>query len=162
MQPSILSIGEARIAELVRAYLAAEYRWEWDSDWLNLYVGQPARAIASRFPDAAHVGLLSAWNPYSIERPESVNHAADDALQQDLLDSGRVFRPAFSSAVNRSWREPSWLVIDLPQVDFDALSLRCGQLATLYWPAQESVRLRVDALRPSAFEDHAGIDWLRD
>ena len=161
MQSSILSIGEARIAELTRAYLAAEYRWEWDGDWLNLYLGEPTPAIARRFPDAAQFGLLSAWNPYSIERPESVNHAADDALQQDLLDSGRVFRPAFSSAVNRSWREPSWLVIDCPFVELDALSRRYGQLATLYWPAQGAVRMRVNALRPFAFEDHADIDWLR-
>lgn len=162
MQSSILSISEARIAELTRAYLAAEYRWVLDGDWLNLYLGEPAPAIARRFPDAAQFALLSAWNPYSIERPKSVNHAADDAMQQELLESGRVFRPAFSSAVNRSWREPSWLVVDLPVVELDALSRRYGQLATLYWPAQEVVRMRVDAIRPFAFEDHAHIDWLRD
>ncbi len=166
MQLPILSIGEARIAELVRAYLAAEYRWKLDGDWLNLYLGEPAPAVARRFPDAAQFALLSAWNPYSIERPESANHAADDALQQELLETGRVFRPTFSSAVNRSWREPGWLVIDLPVVELDALSRRYGQLATLYWPAQQAVRMRVDAIRPFAFEDHAHekhapIDWLR-
>ena len=161
MHPSILSIGEARIAELTRAYLAAEYRWELDGDWLNLHLGEPAPVINRRFPDAAQFGLLSAWNPYSIQRPEAVNHAADDALQQDLLDSGRVFRPAFSSAVNRSWREPSWLVIDIPFVELDALSRRYGQLATLYSTAQGAVRMRVDAARPYAFERHIDIDWLR-
>ena len=161
MQSSILSIGEARISELVHAYLGADYRWELDGEWLNLYLGELAPVMIRRFPDAAQFALLSAWNPYSIERPDSANHAADDALQQELLDSGRVFRPAFSSAVNRSWREPSWLVIDLPVVELDALSRRYGQLATLCWPANDAVRMRVDAIRPFTFEDHPHIDWLR-
>ncbi|MFZ2752326.1 MAG: DUF3293 domain-containing protein [Lysobacteraceae bacterium] len=153
--------GEARIAELVRAYLAAEYRWEMDGDWLNLRIGERVPEAARRFPEAAQFGLMSAWNPRSIERPEAVNRAADEALQRDLIDSGRRFQPAFSSAVNRSWREPSWLVIDLPLAEFDALSRRYGQLATLHWTAREAVRLRVDATRPRAFAHHAEIDWLR-
>ncbi|MEQ1513390.1 MAG: DUF3293 domain-containing protein [Lysobacteraceae bacterium] len=161
MLSSILSTGEARIVELVRAYLVAEYRWELDGDWLNLHIGERAPDTAHRFPEATQFGLISAWNPCSIERPDAVNRAADDALQQALLGSSRVYRPAFSSAVNRSWREPSWLVVDLPLAEFDKLSRRYGQLATLHWRAQEAVRLRVDAARPYAFEHHADIDWLR-
>ncbi len=161
MQSSILYTGEARIAELVRAYLAAEYRWELEGDWLNLRIGQPAPAVARRFPDAGQFGLLSAWNPYSIERPETVNRAADDALQQDLLDSGRIFRAAFSSAANRSWREPSWLVVDMPLAEFDALSNRYGQLATLHWTAHGAIRMRMNTARPLAVADHDDIDWLR-
>lgn len=153
--------GEARIAELVRAYLAAEYRWEMDGDWLNLRIGERVPEAARRFPEATRFGLMSAWNPHSVERPEAANRAADEALQRDLIDSGRRFQPAFSSAVNRSWREPSWLVIDLPPAEFDALSRRYGQLATLHWTAREAVRLRVDATRPRAFAHHADIDWLR-
>jgi hypothetical protein len=153
--------GEARIAELVHAYLVAEYRWALGDDWLNLRIGERAPDAARRFPEAAQFGLMSAWNPCSVERPDAINRAADDVLQHDLLDSGRRFLPAFSSAVNRSWREPSWLVVDLSLVEFDALSRRYGQLATLHWAAQEAVRLRVDALRPRAFAHHTDIDWLR-
>lgn len=154
-------IGEARIAELVHAYLVAEYRWALGDDWLNLRIGERAPDASRRFPEAAQFGLMSAWNPCSVERPETINRAADDVLQQDLRDSGRRFLPAFSSAVNRSWREPSWLVVDLPLAGFDALSRRYGQLATLHWTAQDAVRLRVDALRPRAFADHPSIDWLQ-
>jgi hypothetical protein len=162
MQSIMLSTSEARIAELVRAYLAAEYRWELDGDWLNLRIGESADEVDRRFPDAAQFGLLSAWNPYSLERPEAINRAADDALQRNLLECGKVFRAAFSSAANRSWREPSWLVVDLSLAEFDALSRRYKQLATLHWTAQGAVRMRVDAIRPRAFEHHADIDWLRD
>lgn len=153
--------GEARIAELVRAYLAAEYRWEMDGDWSNLRIGERVPEAACRFPEATQFGLMSAWNPCSVERPEAINRAADDALRQDLIDSGRRFLPAFSSAVNRSWREPSWLIVDLPLIEFDALSRRYGQLATLHWATHETVRLRMDATRPRAFAHHADVDWLR-
>ena len=45
MQVSPVSAGEGRIADLVRAYLAAEYRWERDGDWLDLRLGAPAPAV---------------------------------------------------------------------------------------------------------------------
>jgi hypothetical protein len=162
MQSTTLRASEARIAELVHAYLAAEYRWEHDGIWLNLRIGQTALDVADFFPEAARFGLLSAWDPWSVQRSEAVNRSADQALQRDLLDSGRSFRPAFSSAVNRSWREPSWLVVDMPVTEFDALSRRYEQLATLYWSATEPVRLRIDASPAFALADHPGCDWLRN
>lgn len=162
MQSTILCASEARIAELVHAYLAAEYRWELDGDWLNLRLGETAPDVAGRFPDAAQFGLLSAWDPWSIQRPDAVNRDADQALQRDLLDSGRIFRPAFSSAVNRSWREPSWLVVDMPMAEFDALSRRYGQLATLFWSAREAIRMRIDASPPFELQGHPACNWLRD
>ncbi|MFZ5638062.1 MAG: DUF3293 domain-containing protein [Pseudomonadota bacterium] len=161
MLPSPLSTGEARIADLVRAYLAAEYRWELDGQWLNLRIGEDAPDPRRRYPQARHFGLLSAWDPYSIPRAETINRAADDALQNDLLASGRVFRAAFSSAANRTWREPSWLVVDMPMAEFDALSRRYGQLATLYWSSSEPVRMRVDFAAPHGCEAFPAIDWLR-
>lgn len=161
MLPSPLPPGESRIADLVRAYLAAEYRWELDGRWLNLRIGEDAPDVRRRYPEARHFGLISAWDPYSVPRPETVNRAADDALQDDLLASGRVFRAAFSSAANRSWREPSWLVVDMPVAEFDALSRRYGQLATLYWSSHAPVRMRVDGPAPRDCEGYDTIDWLR-
>ena len=63
MQSSLLCAGEARIAELVPAYLAAEYRWEQDGEWLNLRIGDDAHELRQRYPDARYFGLLSAWDP---------------------------------------------------------------------------------------------------
>jgi hypothetical protein len=141
--------------------VAAEYRWELAGDWRNLRIGDPAPELAREFPDVRHFGLLSAWDPYSIPRPEPVNRKADDLLEKEILGSGLRFRAAFSSATNRTWREPSWLVMDMRVADFDALSRRYGQLATLYWAAGEPVRLRVDAARPTGYGPDEAIDWLR-
>lgn len=162
MPSSLPHTGEARIVELVPAYLAAEYRWERDGEWLNLRIGEPAPAVAAHFPAATYFGLLSAWDPMSVPRPEAVNRDADEALQQALYDSGLIYRPAFSSAPNRTWREPGWLVVDMPVEAFDALSQRHGQLATLCWPAHAPVRMRVDATRPLACVHYDSVDWLQD
>ena len=153
--------GEGRITDLVQAYLAAEYRWECDGEWLDLRIGAPAPAVPGRYPAARAAGLLSAWNPYSVVRPDAENRAEDERLQADLVASGCAFRAAFSSSSNRTWREPSWLVIDMAIGAFDALSRRFGQLGTLYWHTDAPVRMRIDAAAPPSLAGHPHIDWLR-
>lgn len=161
MPVSPMSSGDGRIADLVRAYLAAEYRWERDGEWLGLHVGAPAPAVSARYPAARTAGLLSAWNPHSVARSDAENRAEDERLQADLVASGCAFRPAFSSSSNRTWREPGWLVIDMAMGAFDALSRRFGQLGTLYWPTDAPVRMRVDAPAPPSLAGHPYLDWLR-
>ena len=134
--------NDVRIATLVDAYCTAEYRWEKDHQWYPLRIGQGAPEIEAAFPDSATFGLLSAWDPHSLPRPETINRSADEGLHTALLASGLRVVPGFSSAPNRSWREPSWVVLDMPGDAFDRLARRFGQLATLRWTRGEPVRLR--------------------
>ena len=150
---------DAHITALMRAYLDADYRWERNGHWHALQIGAPALELENAFPNDAAFGLLSAWNPYSVERPEHVNRLADESLNAALLASGAVFRPAFSSARNRVWREPSWLVVGMTTSDFDALARRFGQLATLCWYRGEPVRLRAYRQQPAG-TDQAFVDWV--
>lgn len=153
-----------RIADLLYAYLAADYRWQYDGHWHDLRIGLPAPGPELAYEDAGRFGLLSAWNPQSIVRPEPVNRRADQALHDALLASGRVFVPAFSSAPDRSWREPSWLVLDLAMDDLDALGRRFGQLGMLTWHRGEPVRLRMLVPQPDGLEDPLErltfVDWV--
>jgi hypothetical protein len=153
--------GSTSTTDLVRAYLAAEYRWQHNGDWHDLRIGLQVPALELLYPDCASFGLLSAWNPHSVERAEPANREADRALHQDLVAAGTPFLPAFASAPNRSWREPSWVVMGLPVERFDALSRKYGQLGTLWWTPARPGRLRVDAMRPADFEDDEHVDWLR-
>src|SRR3546814_8228206 len=41
----------ATISELVRAYLAADYRWQHDGDWHELHIGLQAPALELLYPD---------------------------------------------------------------------------------------------------------------
>ena len=150
----------ARIAELLSAYCDADYRWELDGEWHPLVVGRPTHRLEQAFPQARRFGLLSAWNPQSVTLPEAINRSADEMLHAALLESGLAFRPGFSSARNRSWREPSWVVMDMALPVFDSLTRRFGQLGTLSWRRGEPIRLRMHATRPAAIAPHDQIDWL--
>jgi hypothetical protein len=148
------------VLELMHAYLDAEYRFAHGGEWPLLAIGYPAPDLEAAFPDASAFGLLSAWNPHSVERPEQTNRAADAALHIALRDSGARFLPGISSARNRSWREPSWVTIDLPLEQLDALSRRFGQLGTLYCRRGEAFRLRMYADRPARVADDLPVDWM--
>jgi hypothetical protein len=140
----------------------ADYRWELDGHWHALAVGAPpGHEFMRAHPGARSLGLLSAWNPQSQEQPDALNREADASLLLALQGSGLVHRPAFASARNRSWREPSWLVLDMPTHTLDALARRFGQLATLHWHDRGPVRLRMYAAAPARAAGLPDcIDWL--
>jgi hypothetical protein len=151
-----------RVQELALAYLDADYRWELDGRWHPLAVGAPpGDEFLRAHPNARSLGLLSAWNPHSVERSEALNREADAALQAALEASDLMYHPAFSAARNRSWREPGWLVLDMPRATLDALARRFGQLGTLRWEPGGQVRLRMYAAGPRSGASLPDcIDWL--
>lgn len=153
---------DARLRALALAYADAEYRWERAGRWHALAVGAPpGDEFLRAYPDARSLGLVSAWNPHSLERPEALNRDADAVLQQALEAAGCVHRPAFAAARDRSWREPGWLVLDLAAPVLDALARRFGQLGTLHWARGGPVRLRMYADPPGPGVRLPGcIDWL--
>jgi hypothetical protein len=148
------------LAQLAHAYLHAEYRWGLDGDWHDVRIGLPMPALELAYPSCASFGILSAWDPDSVPREEAVNREQDAALQDTLLAGGTPHLPAFASAVNRSWREPGWLVMDMAVNEFDALARRFEQLGTLWWPRGGVVRLRMYAARPQGYEREDLVDWL--
>ncbi|KGQ20370.1 DUF3302 domain containing protein [Lysobacter dokdonensis DS-58] len=150
---------DLRIATLLDAYYAAEYRWELDGEWRAIRIGQRCPELEAFFPLSRRFGLLSAWDPQSIPRTEAVNRRADESLHAALLTSGLSFRPGFSSAPNRSWREPSWVVMDMPDPEFDRLALRYGQLGTLVWTRGEPVGLRMYATQPLMAKHRDHVEW---
>ena len=95
-----------------------------------------------------------------MPRAEALNRAADELLHSALIASGLPYRPGFSSAANRSWREPSWVVMDMGPGEFDRLARRFEQLAGLYWRRGEPVRLRMYARQPAAIPDRDSVEWV--
>lgn len=154
------TLAETRVASLVRAYHDADYRWELDGRWLPLAIGVVAAELESAYPLAQEFGLVSAWNPQSVDRPEPENRADDELLRATLAASGLPYRAGFSSAHNRSWREPSWIVMDMPLKQFDDLARRFRQLGTLHARRGQPMRLRVYHHALPACADLDGIDWI--
>ncbi|NYZ61251.1 DUF3293 domain-containing protein [Luteimonas deserti] len=155
------SIDDARLIVLLHAYLAARYRWQSRADWHDVVIGLPTPGLDLHYPHAPSYGLLSAWNPHSTQRAATENRRADKALDAELAATGLPYIPAFASAADRSWREPSWIVFGMPLTDFDGLARRYGQLGTLWWARERAVRLRMDARRPDGLEGDCDVDWLR-
>ena len=156
-----MDLTDARISALVDAYLKADYRWELDGNWRRFHVGAPATEIEEAFPDAERFALVSAWDPHSIPRDEAANRAEDETLHQLIAGMSYPRRPGFSSAPDRTWREPSWLAIGMPTGVLDALARRFGQLGTLGWERGQPVRLRMDAAPPPGQAGHDCVDWLK-
>lgn len=148
------------IATLLRAYHAADYRWECSGRWHPISIGAIAPELEEAFPAAAGFGLLSAWNPRSVERAEAVNRAEDARLLAQLEATGLAFRAAFSAARNRTWREPSWIVMDMPLDAFDALARSHGQLATVHARRGEPARLRMYHDQPPGCPALDWVDWV--
>lgn len=152
--------AEARLVTLLHAYLAADYRWEQGGHWHEFTLGEPAQMLETEYPDAHGFGLVTAWNPHSVERPEPINRRADDELRALLDAGGWPHRPAFARARNRTWREPGWLVAGIALPEFDALARRFGQLSTLYAVRGGPVRLRMYAHPPASSGTHPWVDWV--
>jgi hypothetical protein len=150
-----------RVSYLARAYLDADYRCELDGHWHGFRIGGTVPVLDDALPDATCFGFLSAWNPWSEQRPDAVNRAADQDLHDALAADGYAIRPAFASAPNRAWREPSWVVAGIAPERLDALMRQFDQLGTLWWRRGEPVRLRLDAARPGGFDEDAHVDWLQ-
>lgn len=150
-----------RIAELLEAYVHADYRWEIDGHWHRIRIGEAAPEVDAAFPGATRFALLSAWDPHSVPQGDHANRQADEALHFNLASGPYAYRAAFSSAIDRSWREPSWLVIGLPPEGLDLLGRRFGQLGTLSWRRGERVRLRMDAHAPAGCIQRDDVDWLK-
>lgn len=149
------------LSRLQRSYLAAVYRWRLRGQWHAIRIGEPAPEIERAFPPARRFGLVSAWNPHSEPRAEAANRADDERLHAAIRAGGWKGVHAFASAPDRSWREPSWIVLDIDAPALDALARRFGQLGTLHWRRGEPVRMRMDATRPAALPPHPYVDWIQ-
>lgn len=156
---TVPSLAASRVADLVEAYLASDYRWELDGRWRPLAIGAVATEIEQAYPGADGCGLLGAWNPQSIERSAAENREADEQLAAALSDAGATHRPGFSSAHDGSWREPGWMVLGMPMERFDALARRFGQLGTLYARRGEPMHLRIYRARPAGIQPRELVDW---
>jgi len=153
-------VSDAEAARLAVAYLDAHYRWACSGDWHDIRIGLPTPGLELLYPESRCFALLSAWNPWSQPRDESANRREDAVLEAELAARGLEHIPSFSSAPNRSWREPGWVVLGLAPAELDALARRFGQLGALWWQRGQGVRLRMQAARPAGFGTADAIDWL--
>ncbi|RPE81472.1 DUF3293 domain-containing protein [Vulcaniibacterium tengchongense] len=146
-------------AELAAAYAAAEYAVRLDGDALPLRVGRPAADLEAYWPRRRYA-FLTAWNPASQPHSEAANQAADALLRARLDELGVDRQPAWAQDPGGDWREPGWLLADLPAGALIRLAQEFGQAGVLDWTQGEPVRLRMLLPRPRAAPALPHVEWL--
>lgn len=146
-------------AELVHAYVAADYSASVEGTNFMLRVGMAASGLESAWP-ASRYAFITAWNPASAPQPEPANQAADVQLRAHLDRLGVARIPASAQAADGGWHEPGWLLADLPTAELDALARRFGQAGTLCWTRGEPVRLRMLMREPADAAGLPCVDWV--
>jgi hypothetical protein len=146
-------------AELVRAYAAAEYGVTVEGRTFDLRVSTLASEFESAWP-ASRYAFITGWNPASLPQADSANEEADARLRARLDRLGVARMPAWAQARDGRWREPGWLLADLPVVELDALAHDLGQAGTLCWTRGEPVCLRMRVPRPASDIGLPCVDWV--
>ena len=152
------STAPARMAELARAYLQADYlvavgRREW-----RFRVGACAHELESVLGAARYL-FMTAWNPLSRDTGLVGNMHADQRLQVRLTQACFQHHSAFGGDAVGDHREHGWLVLDLPEATADLLAGEFGQAGVVYWQRGQPVRLRMQSPQPAQWQPHDCIDW---
>lgn len=151
--------------ELATAYAAAIYAVALDGDTLPLRVGEPAADLEAYWP-AHRYTFITAWNPASQPRCDTLNQAADLLLVAQIDATGAARQAAWAEDPAGDWREPGWLLADLDATTTDLLAREFGQAAVLAWQRGEPVRLRMLMGHPCgaggdvAADAAAFTDWV--
>jgi hypothetical protein len=146
-------------AGLARAYAAAEYGVTVEGRTFALHVGASAFEFESAWPATCYA-FITAWNPASSPRPDAANEEADARLRAHLDRLGVTRMPAWAQAPDGRWREPGWLLADLPVAELDALAREFGQAGTLSWSRGAPVRLRMLMASPANAAGLPCVDWV--
>lgn len=126
------------------AFRAAVYR-VFDGDiGLQLRLDQPAAALAALLArlGAGSAVLLTAWNPHAQHTPLEANLKRQDTLQDWLRAHAYRWLQAEGAAPDRTWVEPSLLVLDLDADTTAMLAARFAQCAWIELDAQGRATLR--------------------
>lgn len=116
-------------AALERAYENALYSAELPAGRVEFRVGQVPRGAA---PKEA-LAIITAWDPGSVRRSETVNREAGVRLAAALQAGGWAFHPARACAPDGTHEEPSFAVPGMGPDSARALARAFGQVAVFYW-----------------------------
>lgn len=133
-----------RTPELEAAYLATDY---WVEDAPNgpfaIRVGEISIELEELLLEEVAVewAYVTACNPGSMPLSDEENRARTECLRDSLIAPGMRFYPGVAVGDDDSWREASFLVLDLSEGDALGLAKRFGQNAIVAGRIGEPARL---------------------
>lgn len=153
------SVPDAERARLATAWAAAHYfvtlgRREW-----LFCIGQTTPEIERQLMADRYL-FITAWNPPPGEASREANDDAHHRLQQQLAALRLPHHPALGCDSRGGMVEYGWFVLDATVEQADALAREFGQGGTLFWPAGQTVRLRMMWPRPPQADGDPHTDWV--
>lgn len=129
--------------EMISAYMKTHYRVKLPDREITLRVGHRSAELERLLVaiGATSAAFITAANPLSRELPEAVNADRCAALARQALDIGATVIPALGSAPDRSWVEPSWLILGIAFDDATAMADEYEQNAFVWLEADQPARL---------------------
>jgi hypothetical protein len=126
---------------LLAAYRAAHYKVTDTATPFVLRVGHRSAELA-----ALHLAsgvncsaFITAWNPRSVPRSESLNRALQQRLESELAAMRLTLRAGIGEDPAGVWPgEPSVLVLGIPRSEAERIGHRFDQLA-IVWSGQSAV-----------------------
>jgi Protein of unknown function (DUF3293) len=117
----------------IASYLATDYVVLDGGREIVIRIGQSNPQLDSLLDaHATRRGVfITAHNPRSEPRPDSVNQAANDAMRRMLAERGLVALPHIGRSPDGDWIEHGFFVLDLDPADALSLAAEFDQLAII-------------------------------
>jgi hypothetical protein len=127
---------------LIAAYRAAVYRVFAEPPF-DLRVGAASAELDALLAaqGVSVAAFVTAWNPGSVARDDSINQAGLDRMEDALVTAAYAVFPAEGVSDDGTWSEPSLLVMGLPREEALTLAREHGQMAFLSLHTGEAVAL---------------------
>jgi hypothetical protein len=114
-------------AELLEEYRRTEWSVETPAGTLSVRLDGPAPDESLR-PS----GIITAYNPASMPRPDEENRAADQELMRHVRSLGVAFRRTEGRGSDPAWTEPGFLLLGDVRPLLVELGLVFGQNAVVW------------------------------
>jgi len=134
LQPLDYDIPMPLSPEKRRAYERAEYAVFADAQEIVLHIGEPSTALDELLDGwgAGTAAFVTAANPRGEKRSDHENGVANAALQSFIQAAGYPHFWGEGRSPDRSWSEPSFLVIGIYRANAEALGQLFEQQAIVF------------------------------
>jgi hypothetical protein len=136
---------------LLAAYLAAHYKVTGTAKPFVLRVGHRSAELASVHlaHGASCSAFITAWNPRSVRRSESINRASQERLESELAAIGATLVAGIGEDPAGVWPgECSVLAVGISRSEAERVGRKFGQRA-IVWSDESAIPELIDLVLPT-------------
>lgn len=129
---------------LIEAYRATRYLVCVDAvEWADIRIDQRLPSALLPIAGDRPWGFITAWNPQSVRRQDSLNLIAQRALHASVMTLAEARALPAIGIGEKGWHEPSLFVIGPSTLELDRLARQHKQLAYVHGQGTAAACLRL-------------------